>query len=367
MASAVESGWDNDNETGPSVAAAAAAESSRRRALVSPLTREEAEAEENESHDTSGSTSGQRRRKQRTALVILNAPIPATSTLFDALWESSTIRVCADGGANRLYTSRPSLLPHLVIGDLDSLSPAVSAHYQSMGVEVRRVHDQDRNDLDKALEALATSGIAGRAREEGEDGEEEEGATPGGDDEDDGARGHWYDHVVVYGAFGGRFDQEMASLQALFRWHDNPDHSSSWQTLWLYDDHSCACLIPAAATSSSCEDNDGSDDLPYTVRLAPQWEGPVCGLIPLGGKCNSVTTTGLQWNLLNQSLEFGGLVSTSNQVVDGVHASIRTSHPLIWTVQVHGSSNNAWDEEPSSFDVDGGVGTDAAVDFTPVP
>ena len=37
-------------------------------------------------------------------------------------------------------------------------------------------------------------------------------------------------------------------------------------------------------------------------------EGLTCGLLPIGGRVDSVTTTGLKWDLTSQALEFGGLV-----------------------------------------------------------
>ena len=62
-------------------------------------------------------------------------------------------------------------------------------------------------------------------------------------------------------------------------------------------------------------------------------EGPHCGLIPVGGAVQRVTTTGLTWNLSGQRLAFGELVSSSNLLQDDV-VSIETSDPVLWTVEV---------------------------------
>jgi hypothetical protein len=126
-----------------------------------------------------------------SALIILNTPIHNTSPsvgddappqckqhgtlsgVIGALWKKSTYRVCADGGANRLYeaTVLPSnqrvsvdddnedaddstsedYLPDLITGDLDSLHPHVYQYYKSKGVEIVRVEDQDFHDLDVSL------------------------------------------------------------------------------------------------------------------------------------------------------------------------------------------------------------------------
>jgi len=52
------------------------------------------------------------------------------------------------------------------------------------------------------------------------------------------------------------------------------------------------------------------------------------------GRCESVVTTGLKWNLDgNMPLEFGGLVSSSNHVTDEV-VTIETSSPLLFTTEM---------------------------------
>ena len=63
-------------------------------------------------------------------------------------------------------------------------------------------------------------------------------------------------------------------------------------------------------------------------------DGPTCGLIPIGNKCDTIKTKGLEWNLNgDRALEFGGLVSTSNRIVEEV-VTIEPSHPVVFTAEV---------------------------------
>ena len=246
----------------------------------------------------------------KTALIILNSPLgESLSPLFQRLWELSHVHICADGGANRLYEVTTDCIPHVITGDLDSLKPHVKEFYIGKGVSIRKRPDQNHNDFDKALTVAV----------------EDMGCV----------------RCLVYGAFGGRFDQEMASMQALYKWSDPqlmPGNVNAKEpcSIWLYDDHTCAFLLPAD-TENRIELALGNGDASNHFV----GEGPTCGLIPLGSPCQSLTTTGFQWNLDNASTEFGGLVSTSNRIV-GDQVTVKASSALIFTAEVHCGRSNSW-------------------------
>lgn len=252
--------------------------------------------------------------KTRHALIILNSPIKQPpSKLFCKLWEIASVRICADGGANRLYhatnnndTHSSGYIPDLICGDLDSLEPNIRKYYEQKGVRIQRNADQNFNDLDKALTAIPE--LISEWKE----------MDPSSQLQ-----------INVYGAFGGRFDQEMASIQALYRWKDEFDFRIA-----LYTDDTFAILLPKEYrneihlpfTSQSLINEENN----LSGRIG---EGPTTGLIPIGCTCLA-KTEGFKWNLDGSiPLEFGGLVSTSNRAEESV-LIVQSSEPLVFTAEI---------------------------------
>lgn len=255
--------------------------------------------------------------QQNVALVFLNSPGvhahcgAGQASLFERVWRASGARLCADGAANRLYdglaqeTRRQRHLPDLIRGDLDSLRPDVRAYYEAKGVRVERDPDQSTHDLDKCLQALHThhANQALRMRADGDD-----SAEVGEDDLT----------VVVLGAFGGRLDQMMSNLNMLYRWQ-------SFGQMIMMSEDCLALLLPPGE---------------HRIVPNPEFESSTCGLIPIGAPSAEVHTSGLKWNLDGTELAFGGVVSSSNEVVAD-EVSVRTSGPLVWTTVLHDTPYSA--------------------------
>ncbi|KAH6813967.1 thiamine pyrophosphokinase1 [Perilla frutescens var. frutescens] len=227
-------------------------------------------------------------------LIVLNRNLPRFTPL---LWKNAQIRICADGGANRLYDELPLLFPDeaalairkrykpdVIKGDMDSVREEVLGFYKDLGTEVVDAsHDQDTTDLHKCIVYIRD--------------------LPNLKDQNI--------CILVAGALGGRFDHEVGNINVLCLF-------SSTRIVLLSDD----CLIQLLPSSHQHE-----------IHVQTTIEGPHCGLVPIGGPSKSSTTTGLQWNLSDTEMRFGGLISTSNVVTEEI-VTVRSDSDLLWTISL---------------------------------
>jgi len=166
--------------------------------------------------------------------------------------------VAADGGA--LALERWKLLPHLVVGDMDSLGDAGVERMARQGIAVATFSEtKDESDLELAVaHAIAA------------------GAT----------------EIVLLGALGGeRLDHETANL------------------LLLADPGYDGVRLEArrGALRIRATRGDGSLSLAGPV-------GALVTLLPVNGDAEGVTTEGLRYPLRDETLRFGRARGLSNEV-----------------------------------------------------
>ncbi len=128
-------------------------------------------------------------------------------------------------------------------------------------------------------------------------------------------------NVIIYGNFSGRFDHAMANVHALLKW------KSIFHRIVVVD---------RLNTTEVLEENVVHVMVPIANELIV--EGVSCGLLPLGNKVDSVTTSGLVWNLDDESLELGKRISSSNSIDTQLKlVRVRVSEPIIWTCSIKSS------------------------------
>ena len=255
------------------------------------------------------------------ALVLLNTPVSgaAGARALRRAWRAAHwLRACADGAADRLRLAPgcAHLAPDLIAGDWDSISAEGEAHFARRGVAlVKAPEDQDSTDLDKCLRQVALRAA---------DPADARVAAAGG------ARAV---RVIVFGAFGGRLDQEAQNLNALFAWR------ASFAQITLLSAECVAALLPAGRS---------------LLRVAAPFEGPTCGLLPLGAPVERLSTRGLHWDVTDWATSFGGRVSTSNRVErypargarEDAEVEVDSSGDIVWTASCRPADEDGDEEAP---------------------
>lgn len=225
------------------------------------------------------------------ACIVLNCPL-ISHDILASLFARFQSRICADGGSNLIYDSFPSVrlepgispyMPDSIVGDLDSLRPEVRKFFEDHGTVIHQEADQDSTDLDKSLRYYASKLT------------------------DDVDR-----FVAIIGTIGsheGRIDQFFAVINSMYSWRQ-----SRLRVFSVGNESVLIVLKPGS----------------HRIQVPPSALNRHCGMVPMFGKVEKVSTSGFEWNLSNEPTEFGGLVPTNNIIRDEF-VTIETSDPLVFS------------------------------------
>ncbi|KAJ5442234.1 thiamine pyrophosphokinase eukaryotic [Penicillium cf. griseofulvum] len=281
------------------------------------------------------------------ALLILNQPI--NEKAFGVLSRYASYIICADGGANRLFDMpevneeskvsdiyrldylhnalRLGQLPDSIIGDLDSIRPAVREHYEKLGVD----HSFPRK-------GKPTNGANGSTSTSPSDQSPLE--------------------IVILGGLGGRVDQAFSQVHHLYMMTQtqrsirenetsSPDaNPAAGGNLYLVSEESITFIIqtgkntihtPATRRSDVTASSDVSESPRKRKREQEQKEPEYffeenIGIIPLSAPAK-ITTHGFEWDVENWHTEIGGNLSTSNHI-RAEKVEVETSVPVLFTVEL---------------------------------
>ena len=211
------------------------------------------------------------------AVIALNYILPK---FLPQIWESAKLRICADGGANRVLKHFKTIgqtnykFPQYIIGDLDSIQNDTRDFLTSKGTEFVKIYNQDYNDAEKTL--LFLKDIKNKYP------------------------------LVILGGLGGRFDQSAQSLSVALKYSNTFD-------LFFLDDHNFMTWI-----------------LPkHSKILTPRkMTTDICGLLPVAGPVRHIKTSGLKWDV-DYSLKLGTFISSSNEITKDC-VQVKTSDPILW-------------------------------------
>ena len=331
--------------------------------------------------------------KDRSALLILNQAIQIPFDLFDQLWQSHSVKVCADGGANRLYeyleqqdrekdvlpnslgdfkTMRHELykayLPNYIIGDLDSLRDDTRRIYESLGVAVIQQTTQYSTDLMKSINLISLHynstkfqktfnpklkncgiplehGIHDMYKEQQQSQKPINAKDVEVTDDDDRQRVN----ILVLGGIGGRFDQTMHSIVELYQLHNRRELASPYHLRMFYlSESDLIFLVPkggfiidysgdVTSKLNSDNDNDGVSAGAVAVDEEDFRKECIgnCGVLPIGQGTVLVSTRGLKWDVSNWATSIAsGRVSSSNRFVGKGRCYINARDDIVISIEV---------------------------------
>lgn len=217
----------------------------------------------------------------------MNGPI-VSRTLLSLLHARTHMYpvVVADGAADLIRSAKPTLIPSHIVGDMDSASSDAIEHFRRRGTHIVSKSSQYANDFAKSMEVAIEH------------------------------RTNMVDPIVVLGGQpgAGRLDHFFGNVQELCV------RSEQGIDVWWLGDRSVSMVLSAGK---------------HRIAVDPSREGPKCGLVPVAGAVERVTTNGLRWNFTSQETRFGegGVVSSSNEITEAA-VIIETSGPLLWTCDV---------------------------------
>ena len=254
------------------------------------------------------------------ALIVLNQPLIDQVAFYTQVWKNAVYHVGADGGANCVYDLNEANLKDknvlnldTVIGDLDSLRMDARQYWHSQGSEIIYDPDQYSTDLTKAIKYAKSFQVPIQGK-----------FIPSKDTTRDAnlqkiKDGSRIMDIVCIGGLGGRVDQAMSILHHLYAFQTESNYASG--RMFLLSSEAITFVLKS-----------GKHKIKVRERFPGIGLGKHIGIIPLK-EPSIITTEGLEWDVTDWPTEFGGQMSTSNQVKDD-WVTVKTTKDVLFTIDL---------------------------------
>ncbi|GMS87210.1 hypothetical protein PENTCL1PPCAC_9385, partial [Pristionchus entomophagus] len=205
------------------------------------------------------------------------------------IWNGAANRVANDNGAVAMeHRVRAGDLncPSIIAGDINSLGELTKKFYREKQCDFAAQTDDSHTDLIACLDLLRKAKV-----------------TP---------------PTLVLGGLSGRLDHTLATLHSLVQAQTVASGSSSASLIYVLDGDNLVCVLSKGSHRFALDRAHLTD---------------VCGIVPLCQSETRVTTRGFRWNLDNSPLNFGSLISTSNELTSD-EITVTTTAPVILTLEL---------------------------------
>lgn len=228
---------------------------------------------------------------------------PDSTRLKEACLAADTI-LAADSGA--AWLAALQLKPDVLLGDFDSLDPALLEDFQKNGHTrwVRHREDKDQTDMELCVEEAIRLGAT---------------------------------EVRLFGGIGTRMDHSLANLMLLYPF------LQAGIKAWMEDVNNRIMLMGRSDSENNEADQENGSDNPVPgtagngkagrktgcVVLLEREEGFKVSLLALPPGVKQVETFGLRYDMRGRDLPFGSTLAVSNEF-DAPVAEIRFQEGLAW-------------------------------------
>ncbi|CAD5208817.1 unnamed protein product [Bursaphelenchus xylophilus] len=229
-------------------------------------------------------------RGENLAVVWVNSDsIKEAPNSWLKVWNSARERLCTDGAANtvmKLAIKGVAINPTVIAGDFDSITKEALQYFNEKCI-IKHTPDQDFTDLSKTLTVITETTSYTRNQ---------------------------IKTVLILGGQSGRFDHTLSTLNSIICFQRSTKNSTS---VYSVDSTNLTLIISTKSRIST-------DKEKITGK---------CGILPICQTETRVTTTGFRWNVTDEKFEYGGLISSCNEVVDGT-LTIESTAPVVLTIEL---------------------------------